>query len=80
MPNVGIDRHALHQYLYTKADPSGRLRILQVEFADEIGCTKYTLNRLLKELETAGRIRRVSRRRATNGLYKINDPAEFEEF
>lgn len=73
-----IDRHLLHKYLHGKADHHGRLRILQTEFADQIGCTKFTLNRLLKELEEAGRIRRVSRARKQAGLYEINDPDGFE--
>lgn len=73
-----IDRELLHRYLRDKADSHGRLRILQTEVADQIGCSKFTLNRLLKELEEAGRVTRISRRRATAGLYVIADPKQFD--
>lgn len=73
-----IDRQALHDMLWEKADRVGKVEIYQTGLAEELGITKPTMSLIIKELTDDGRIRKLFARKANVGVYKVSDPAQFE--
>lgn len=63
-----VDRDLLHQYLWKKRDSLGRYLGTQTALADDLGVTLFTLSRIFKEMEGAGRLRKI------RGKYYVVDP------
>lgn len=72
-----VDRHALHCTLFARASSRHVLRIHQQHLADELGVTKFTMSRLIRELVEAGRIRKLGAGAKNVSTYVIADPAGF---
>lgn len=64
--------------LWSRSDRLNRLKVIQKDFADEVGCTKFTMNIVFKRLEADGRIKRVQTHQGNVGTYVIRDPDLFE--
>lgn len=73
-PNPPMDRDALHRVWFRRASRSGKLKIVQTEWAEMLGCTNHTLSRVLKEFVEEGRVKKVG-----YCLYHITDPQQFVE-
>lgn len=72
-----IDVPAAHRKLWEKADRLGRLKILQKDFAKEIGVTHFTACNLFRRLEEEGRLKRVASHKGNTFTYAIRDPDSF---
>lgn len=66
-----VDRDLLHEFLFNKADRSGRITMTQIEIAELIGIGNTHLSRIYKEFKAEGRIRRIGTH------YYIEDPAKW---
>lgn len=69
MARQKVDRDGLHRLLFKRADADGRLELVQLEFAEEIGLTNGHLGRIFTEMIAGGRMRKVR-----PGVYEITDP------
>lgn len=69
----GIWREGLHEMLWLQRTAGDLVEINQVELADQLCVTKYTVNRVLKELVDAGRLAPEGDRR-----YRVADPEGFQ--
>lgn len=71
-----VDRHALHEFLWRKADRRHVVRFEQAVLAEQIGVNKWTMNRIVNELIKAKRMKKVA---DTVGAYIVRDPAPWRE-
>jgi DNA-binding MarR family transcriptional regulator len=76
---VKVDRAALHRVLWRRTDRRRTLKIHQGMFGEELGISPWHLSRLLKELEDAGRVRKLTTDRHYVGTYVVYDPADFTD-
>jgi DNA-binding HxlR family transcriptional regulator len=75
MAGGGLDLEALHCVLWNQAADDDSIRFEQAEFADELGTSRFALNRALQALVEDGRLVRISR--SGNGktqMYVVTDP------
>lgn len=75
--NPPVDREALHRYLWERANRHHRIRIRQTDLGDALNVTRETVNRVLKEMERGGRVKKVSALPGNVGVYRIFDPDDF---
>lgn len=54
------------------------MRLSQKDLAAELGITKYTISRIMKELEVAGRVKKLGWGGPDGVDYLVRDPADFE--
>lgn len=67
---TAIDRHALHEYLFSKANSRGLVTLSQRALAEQLGIHKNTLNEIFGEMKDAGKIKKIGAH-----SYKVEDPA-----
>lgn len=72
-----LDVPEIHEKLWEKADRLGRLRILQKDFAEEVGVTHFAITRLFKRMEEEGRMKKMASHKGNTWTYAIRDPASF---
>lgn len=72
-PNPGIDRDLLHRYWWRKAGRRKTMKIVQTEWAEQLGINNNTLSRVMKEMISEGRIRKVG-----YCLYAIKNPDTYD--
>lgn len=76
MSGPGLSHDGLHVLLWEKRTGSGTVRIQQTRYCEDLQITRYTLNRVLKTMELAGRIRSLTKGRgSTIKTYVVSDPA-----
>ena len=73
MGHQPIDRHALHEYLFRKADRVGRVTIVGTELGEALGVSKFTISRIMRELQDDGRVYKLSQGKHRN-TFVIRDP------
>lgn len=78
MRGRAIDRLALHEELWKRADHFGKLEIYQKLLAEELGVTQATMSLIIKDLVGDGRIKKVSAKKRNVGTYVVRDPTLFE--
>lgn len=73
-----VDLIAIHRYLWKRVHPVTRLvKIHQAKLASELGLSKYTMNRKLKQMVDEKRISRVSSSQHVP-YFKVIDPDVWE--
>lgn len=76
MSGPGYSHDGLHIILWEKRTGGGTVRIQQAKFCDELRITRYTLNRIMRAGEMAGRWRSLTKSRgSTVKTYVVTDPA-----
>lgn len=70
-PNPPLDRDLLHRVWFRRAGRSGKLKIVQTEWADLLDVTNNTISRIMKEMTADGRIRKIG-----YCLYAITEPEQ----
>lgn len=73
-----VDLDLLHEYLWKRSDRLGRLTIVQKDFAEEVGVTKFTLCLIFGRLTDEGRIKKIQAHQSNYGTYQIRDPRNWE--
>lgn len=72
---TAIDRQALHEFLWRKTNSRRIVTFKQTELAEALGITDFALNRILREMKDAGRLRKLSH----NGhMYEVEDPRPWQ--
>lgn len=74
----GVDRHALHRFLWERRSRRGSIRVVQKDLAEQIGVNKWTMSRIMHELADEGRIRQVAIEKDTIRTFVVRDPALWE--
>ncbi len=75
MSGPGLNHDGLHILLWEKRTGAGTVRIQQSKWCDDLRITRYTLNRILKAGELAGRWRSLTKSRgSTIKTYVVTDP------
>ena len=74
---VPLSRDEVHKKLWEARNRSGKVRILQKDFAVFLGISQTHMSRVLRDLQAEGRIKKVGARYRNVGIYAIKDPAEF---
>lgn len=69
-----IDTQALHEYLWSLADASGRLRINQQFLADDLGLHRVSVARHFRIFVQEGRIRKIKGGYRRVVMYEVSDP------
>ena len=72
-----IDRDLLHRYLWNRADRLGRIHLVQTKLAEDLGVTKYTVSRIMREFTEQGRVRSIGRGHKSSHTYLVTDPEEW---
>lgn len=72
-----IDVKKVHEQLWERSDRLGRLKMIQKEFAQEIGVTHFAITRLFKRMEEEGRIKKLASHQGNTWTYTIRDPEKF---
>lgn len=72
-----LDLEEIHEILWNKSDRLGRLRLIQKEFAQEIGVTHFTITRVFKRLEAEGRLKKLVSHKGNMWTYAIRNPENF---
>lgn len=75
MANPGLDREALHLFLFERTDDKDIIRIVQKELADDLGVTPFTMNRVIKEFCQEGRLKTVTTSNHNIQSYVVCEPA-----
>lgn len=75
---VSVHRAGLHWLLWERQGAAGTLRIDQRHLADELGITRFTMNRVLGRMETEGRLRKIPGAGPSARLFEVHDPAGFQ--
>lgn len=76
--SLAIDEAAIHALLWLERTGNDTVRVNQVDFADRLMVSKFTVNRLLKRMSDSGRLRCLTRG-GGNGpkTYQVTDPVEW---
>lgn len=74
---AGVHRAGLHWLLWDRQGDGDRLLIDQRKLSDQLGCTRFTMNRVLGRMEQEGRIRKIPGAGSSSRLFVILDPAEW---
>jgi hypothetical protein len=74
-----LDRNEIHQKLWEAKNRSGKVRIYQKEFAAYLELSATHLNRVIREFEKSGRLKKVGSTYRNIGVYVVRDPKEFLE-
>lgn len=69
-----VDLDDLHRYLFVRADRLGRLKISQIELAEEFGLTKFTMSRTFAKMIDQERIRLLTKNKNHRGTFVVEDP------
>jgi hypothetical protein len=73
-----VDRHALHEYLYKRANSRHIIRVHQAQLADDLGVNHFTVSRIFREFIAEGRAKKVGM--SPDGVdYSLADPANFAQ-
>lgn len=72
-----IDLVAVHNALWERSDRLGRLKLIQKEFAKEIGVTHFAINRVFRRLEDEGRMKKLASHQGNTWTYSIRNPENF---
>lgn len=72
-----IDVVQVHETLWGKSDRLGRLKIMQKDFAVELGVTHFAITRLFKRMEEEGRMKKLVSHQGNTWTYAIRDPKNF---
>lgn len=75
---VGVDRHGLHKLLWTRRSRRDTVRVIQKDLAAEIGVNKWTMSRIMHELQNDGRIKVIGVEKDTIRTFVIRDPKGWE--
>jgi DNA-binding MarR family transcriptional regulator len=73
-----LNDQKIHTNLYKQSDRLGRLKIIQKDLAAELGITIFAMSRVIKRMEEAGRIKRLTSHQGTIWTYVIRDPERFK--
>lgn len=74
-PNAGLDRDALHKYLWDRSTHhTHRIPVHQGDLADALQVTRGTVVRVLNEMVEQGRIRKVDSKEKNVRVFQIIDP------
>ena len=76
---IPIDRDWIHEQIWNARDRRGRVKIFQKRFAETLGISAPQMNRIIREFETEGRLKKVGARIRNVGIYVVRDPEEFDE-
>lgn len=79
MRGYSIDMDGMHRFLWRRADHTGRLRIQQRQFAEELGIAHETVCRLLKRMADQGRIKKIAAKAHNVGVYSVKNPDEWAQ-
>lgn len=74
----GIDREALHRYIWDHANRAGQIRMNQTALAAQLGVNKFTMSRIVGELTAAGRLKKLTIHHGNFRTYAVADPDEFD--
>ena len=74
-----LDPDLLHRILWRRADRRGRLRVLAMDLADELGITRFTLSRIMNQMAQEGRLRDLGRDGSNQKLWTVVDPEQWAE-
>ena len=72
-----ISKPDLHQLLFDRSGRARKLQLNQKELAKELGIPHDALNRVVKQIEAEGRIKKIGARKDNIGVYAVKDPDEF---
>lgn len=64
-----IDRHLLHEYLWSKRGRGDFMPFKVGELAEKLGVTIHTMSKILREMRDTGRVQKVGAK------YQIFDPS-----
>lgn len=73
-----LDRAALHQYLWRKANDRGRLEIKINDLAEALQVERGHMGRIIREMVDDGRLRLVNRGVSNVGTYSVVSPVGFD--
>lgn len=74
---VPINRLAVHTQLWEARDRMGRVKIHQSQFAEHLGISIYQMNRVIRDFEEEGRLKKIAAKYRNVGVYVVTDPVEF---
>lgn len=78
MANPGLDRDALHSFLWDRTDSKDVIRIVQRELAEQLGVTIYTMSRVVKEFCQEGRLKKVQTSNHNIQSYVVCEPGAWK--
>lgn len=67
----GIDRDGLHELLWERRYDGDLVTLSQLELADQLATSKYTINRVVKKMCEEGRLEHVG-----DQVYRVVEPAD----
>lgn len=73
-------RHEIHKMLWRKCDRFGRIKINQSAWMKDLGISMATMQRIMAELRSEGRIKKIGSRKMGIGIYVIRDPNQEESW
>lgn len=74
-----IDVGKVHEILWERSDRLGRLKLVQKEFAVEVGVTHFAITRLFKRMEEDGRLKKMASHQGNTWTYVIRNPDLFTQ-
>lgn len=74
-----LDLEEIHKNLWERSDRLGRLRLIQKEYAQELGVTHFTITRLFKRMEEEGRMKKLVSHQGNMWTYAIRNPENFTQ-
>lgn len=75
--NTKIDRDKLHRALFERADRNGQLEVKLVDLAELLDLRADHLGRIIKEMCTDGRMKKIATARHRVSTYQIVNPDEW---
>lgn len=69
-----LDEDALHRYLFDETDRFQHVKVHQLELSENLLITNNSMTKILRRMESEGRIRLVSKGRYGQNTYFIKNP------
>lgn len=73
-----LDLDAIHELLWNSRDRHGRVQLSQVNLAEDLDVTKFTMSRTITKMIAEKRIRQVSNKRQNKGVFVVEEPGEWQ--
>lgn len=74
----GVSRDGLHYLLWHRRTANNTIHVVQQDLAVELLISRYSLNRVMRQMEVEGRVRDLTGSGATSKTYEIVDPESWE--
>lgn len=70
-----FSREWIHEELWKRANRRGKVELHLGTAAEELGISYWHFTKIVKQLETAGCLKKISQRKGNIGIYSIKQPS-----